>query len=185
MDLPKIEILKFTGDPTNYNRFIRIFEANVDSVTKDSNRGLLLLIQHCEGESKKLIEFYLIPDPQKVYLHVKSILKDNFGRKNQIARAFIDKLHNDTKIGTNNEIGSVNLARNLEERELTFRELKLHSHINNFEAIGKVIKRLPYPLQNRWVCMAAEIEKTGKEPKIIDMVKFVKDETEIIKPSYA
>ena len=87
---------------------------------------MLLLIQHCEGEPKKLIEFCLILDPQKDYLHAKSILKDNFGRKNQIARAFIDKLHSDTKIDTNNEIGLVNLACDLEECELTFRELKLH-----------------------------------------------------------
>ena len=79
-------------------------------------------------------------DPQRGYLHAKSILKDNFGRKNQIAKAFNNKLHSDTKIYTNNEIGLVNLARDLEECELTFRELKLRSDINNFEAIGKVIK---------------------------------------------
>ena len=97
-----------------------------------------MLIQHCEGEPKKLIEFCLMLDPQKGYLHAKSILKDNFGRRNQIARAFIDKLDSDTKIDTNNEIGLVNLARDLEECELTFRELKLLSDINNFEAMVKL-----------------------------------------------
>ena len=185
IDLPKIKILKFTGDPTNYIRFIKTSEANVERVIKDFNRRLLLLIQHCEGEPKKLIEFCLMLDPQRGYLHAKLILKDNFGRKNQIARAFIGKLHSDTKIDTNNEIGLVNLARDFEECELTFRELKLHSDINNVEAIGKVIKRLPYPLQNRWVRIAAEIEKTGEEPTIVDLVKFVKDEAEIVKSSYA
>ena len=114
------------------------------------------MIQHCEGEPKKLIEFCLMLDPQRGYLHAKSNLKNNFGRKNQIARAFIDKLHSDTKIDTNNEIGLVKLARDFKECKLTFRELKLHSEINNFEAIGKVIKQLPYPLQNRWVRIAAE-----------------------------
>ena len=125
-------------------------------------------------------------DPQRGYLHAKSILKNNFGRKNQIARGFIDKLHSNIKIYTNNEIGLVNLACHLEECELIFRELKLCSDINNFEAIGKVtcIKRLLYPLQNRWVLIAAEIEKTG-EPTIVDLVRFVKDEAEIVKLSYA
>ena len=123
-------------------------------------------------------------DPQKGYLHAKSILKNNFGRKNQIARAFIDKLHSNTKIYTNNEIGLVNLARDLEECELIFRELKLCSDINNFEAIGKVMKRLLYPLQNHWVRIAAEIEKTG-EPTIVDLVRFVKDKAEIVKLFYA
>ena len=73
MDLPKIEILKFTEDPANYIRFIKAFEANVESVNKDSNRRLLLLIQHCEGEPKKLIEFCLMLDPQRGYLHAKSL----------------------------------------------------------------------------------------------------------------
>ena len=63
--------------------------------------------------------------------------------------------------------------------------MKLHSDINNFEAIGKVIKRLPYPLQNRWVRIAAEIKKTGEELTIVDLVKFVKDKAEIVKSSYA
>ena len=80
MDLPKIEILKFTGDPTNYIQFIKTFEVNVESVIKDSNRRLLLLIQHCEGELKKLIEFCIMLDSQRGYLHAKSILKNNFGR---------------------------------------------------------------------------------------------------------
>ena len=118
MDLPKIEILKFTGDPTNYIRFIKTFEANVEIVIEDSNRRLLFLIQHSKEEPKKLIEFCLMLDPQRVYLDANSILKDNFGRKNQIARAFIDKLHSDTKIDTNNEIDFVNLARDLKNVNL-------------------------------------------------------------------
>ena len=39
-------------------------------------------------------------------------------------------------------------------------------------------------MQNRWVRIAAEIKKTGEEPTIIDLVKFVKDEAEIVKSSY-
>ena len=109
--LPKIKILKFTGDPTNYIRFIKTFKANVESVIDDSNRHLLLLIQHCEGDPKKLRVLYN-------------------------ARP----THSDIKIYTNNEIGPVNLARDLEKCKLIFRELKLRSNINNFEAIGKVIK---------------------------------------------
>ena len=184
-DVPKIQILKFTGDPANYIKFIKTFEINVEFVVRDLNRCLLLLIQHCEGEPRKLIEFCLMLDPQRGYWHAKSILKENYGRKNQIARAFIDKLHRDTIIGTENEKDLVNLARDLEECELTFRQLNLHNDINNFEAIGKIIKRLPYALQNRWVRTAAEIEQTGEEPTIVDLVKFVKGEAEIAKSSYA
>ena len=79
----------------------------------------------------------------------------------------------------------MNSARDLEECKLTFRELKLHSDINNFEAISKVVKRLQYPLLYRWVLIAAEVEKTGEEPTIVDLEKFIKDDAEIVKSSYA
>ena len=69
IDLPKIEILKFTGNPTNYIRLTKTFEANIESVNKDSNRGFLLLIQGCAGKPKKLIEFCLMLNPQRGYLH--------------------------------------------------------------------------------------------------------------------
>ena len=119
-----------------------MYSGRAKSVLFTVARGI---IQHCEGKPKKLIEFCLMLGTQRGYLHAKSILKDNFVRKYQIERVFIDKLHSDTKIDTDNEIGLVNLARNLEECELTIRELKLHSDINNFDAIGKVIKQLHIP----------------------------------------
>ena len=35
--------------------------------------------------------------------------------------------------------GLVNLARDLEECDLTFRQLNLHSRIDNFDAVGKIV----------------------------------------------
>ena len=97
--ISKIEILKFSGVPTKYFQFIKTFEVNVERVIEDANHRLLLLIQHCEGEARKLIEFCLMLDPQKGYRQAKSILNDNFGRRNQIARAFIDKHQQRTGFG--------------------------------------------------------------------------------------
>ena len=61
--------------------------------------------------------------------------------------------------------GLVNLARDLEECALTFRQLNLHSRIDNFDAIGKIVQRLPYDLQNRWIRKAGKIERTGEDQR--------------------
>ena len=57
---PKIELGKFNGNPMHYIRFIKTFEANVESRVTDPNKRLLLLIQHCEGEAKKVIDLLFI-----------------------------------------------------------------------------------------------------------------------------
>ena len=184
-DIPKIEILKFSGDPTKYTRFIKTFEANVEISVQDSNKRLLLLLQHCEGEAKRLIEFCLLLSPDEGYLKAKDILKDHFGRKNLIARSYMNKLHSDVSIKADDGKELINLAYDLEECEFTFRCLNLHSYVNNFDNIVKIVNRLPYSIRTRWVRAAAESEKRGCEPSFNDLVEFVKNEAEIAKSVYA
>ena len=183
--VPKIELAKFNGNPMNYIRFARTFEANVESVVSDPGRRLLLLIQHCEGEAKKLIDYCLLLEPYEGYNHARALLRDTYGRRNQIARAFIDKLHSGTIIKRDDKTGLVNLARDLEECDLTFKQLNLHSSIDNFDAIGKIVQRLPYDLQIRWIREASQIERTGEEPTINDLIHFVKREAEVVKSAYS
>ena len=76
---------------------------------------MLLLVQHCEGEAKKVIVHCLLLQSHEGYNHAKTLLKDNFGQRNQIARAFMDKLHFDSIIKRDDKKGLVNLARDLEE----------------------------------------------------------------------
>ena len=182
---PKIELGKFNGNPMHYIRFIKTFEANVESRVTDPNKRLLLLIQHCEGEAKKVIDYCLLLEPHEGYRHAKTLLKDNFGRRNQIARVFMDKLHSDSIIKRDDKKGLVNLVRDLEECELTFRQLNLHSRIDNFDAIGKIVQRLPYDLQNRWIRKASKFDCTGEEPTISDLIQFVKEEAEVVKSVYS
>ena len=109
-------------------------------------------------------------EPHKGYNHAKTLLKDNFGQRNQIARAFIDKLHSDSFIKRDDKEGLVNLARDLEECVLTFR---------------KIVQRLPDDLQTRWIRKAGKIERTGEEPTINDLIQFVKGEAEVLKSTYS
>ena len=92
-----------------------------------------IAIQQCKDKPKNcIIEFSGILYPQRDY--AKSILKDNFGGKNQIARIFIDKLHNNAMVHINNESGLLKLDYDLEECEFKI----FHSDNNNFEVLGKV-----------------------------------------------
>ena len=79
----------------------------------------------------------------------------------------------------------VNLARDSEECDLTFRQLNLHSRIDNFDAIGKIVQSLPYDLKNRWICKASKIERMGEETMINNLIQFMKEEVEVVKSAYS
>ena len=58
LDTPKPELFKFDGDPMYYTRFVMNFEASIESKRLLSTASkLLLLIQYCDREARKLIEY--------------------------------------------------------------------------------------------------------------------------------
>ena len=79
----------------------------------------------------------------------------------------------------------VNLACDLEEYDLTFKQLNLHSRIDYFDAIGKIVQHLPFDLQNCWICKASKIKCTGEKPTINDLIQFMKEEAEVVKSAYS
>ena len=81
LNVPKIELSKFRREPMQYTRFIKTFEADVESSWLDLNNRLLLLIQNCEKEAKKMIKFCSLLEPSVGYIRAKAILEENFGRK--------------------------------------------------------------------------------------------------------
>ena len=93
--------------------------------------------------------------------------------------------YTDSNIKRDDKKGLVNLARDFEECDLTFRQLNLHSRIDNFDAIGKIVQRLSYDLQNCWIHKASKIECTGEEPTISNLIQFVKEEAEVVKSAYS
>ena len=53
---PKVEYLKFDGDPLRYVTFIHNFETYLEQDNPDDSRRLQLLIQHCTGKAREAIE---------------------------------------------------------------------------------------------------------------------------------
>ena len=185
LNSPKVEFLKFNSDPMQYPKFIRTFETNVEGIVREPNRRLLLLIQYCEGEAKRMIEYCLLLDSNVGYKRAKETLERNYGRKNVIARAYIERLQKGAQIKLHDTNSLMQLARELEECNLTLKSLAFSADLNNFEFIATIIKRLPFSIQSRWLRFAAEIEGRGTDPKFVDLVKFVNQEAEVARSSFA
>ena len=77
------------------------------------------------------------------------------------------------------------LAQEVQECEITLSHLNYYADLNNFDNIAKIINRLPYSMQSRWIRSSAFIERGGRDPSFSDLVKFVKEEAEVVRSSYA
>ena len=184
-DFPQLEVIKFDGDPRKYAKFIRTFEQTVGAVNLSANKKLLYLVQHCQGEAKQLIEYCCLLDPENGYTKALNLLKEKYGRPNVIARSYLEKLTQSPFIKSDNVKGLDELAQLLEESEVTLNCLNYQADLDNFNTMTAIVKRLPFALQTRWLRTAAEIEKRGTDAKFKNLVKFVKDESEIANSSFA
>ena len=91
-NLPKPELLTFSGNPIDYCKFIKNFETNVESKVSDNQMKLSYLIQYCKGEEKSSIEDCVLLDKQDGYKRARDILYSRYGRSHLIARSYVDNL---------------------------------------------------------------------------------------------
>ena len=89
---PKVEYMRFDGDPIKYFSFMHNFETCLEKDNPDNSRRLQLLIQHCYGKARDAIESCVNLPVDEGYHVAKSTLRENFGLPHIIAKAHIRKL---------------------------------------------------------------------------------------------
>ncbi|VDP67497.1 unnamed protein product [Schistosoma mattheei] len=90
--LPKIEIVKFGGNPLKFWTFMKGFKANIADRVNDDTRRVMYLIHHCEGIVENAIEHCVLLPEEEGYTKAISILHKQFGRPRDIVEAFLTEL---------------------------------------------------------------------------------------------
>ena len=127
---------------------------------------MLYLIQHCGDKVKPLIEFCLLLEPSRSIVKAKEVLHESFGRKS--VRAYVKRLIEGQNIKHDNSKDLISFSREIEECLVSLTHLKYFSDLNSFENISKIVRKLPYGLQSRWLRFASKIEKQDREPTFTD-----------------
>ncbi|CAL8088180.1 unnamed protein product [Calicophoron daubneyi] len=184
LELPKVEIPCFEGDPADYWRFLRCFEANVASKTSNSATRLAFLIQYCRGEARKAVEGCVILPPDEGYLKAKSILESMFGQRHAIARAQIRKIVSGSSVRTNDGMALLSLATDLRNCVVTLTQLDYLADLNCSNTIKGVLHRLPFSIQSQWAEQAFKIVQMGREPTMEDLATFVENRAAVLNSEY-
>ena len=118
--LPKFEIKKFNGDPTNWKSFIESFNAAIDLNNDLSNiEKMNFLVNYVEGEAESVIKGLLLSHDN--YKIAKEMLEERFGDEQILISTHMTKL---LSLETVTNIDDVKRLRHLyDEIETHFRSL--------------------------------------------------------------
>ena len=183
-NLPKPELLTFSGNPIDYCKFIKNFETNVESKVSDNQMKLSYLIQYCKGEAKSSIEDCVLLDKQDGYKRARDILYSRYGRSHLIARSYVDKLVYGEPIKASDVDALSALALEMQKCEITLSQLGFVSDIDNSDSLRRIVKRLPTYMRVKWVDVAHSIMESGREPRFSDLSKFIDQKVRVANSTY-
>ncbi|VDP86242.1 unnamed protein product [Schistosoma mattheei] len=181
--LPKREVLRFNGTPTNYWNFIRNFEEWIGSENIGFRAKLNYLVQYCDGEAKAAILDCTILEPEIGYHQALKLLEGMCGQKH-VARTFIDNWLNFPNIRRNQPDGLRRLSREMQACGLTLEQTNYVSDLNSSRTIETVVLKLPTQIQQEWLKVAYKIIRGGREPLFTDLVEFVMEQAGIANTRY-
>ena len=93
LNLPRIEIDKFDGNPRHYTSFMASFRQCIESITSDNNTRLSQLLYHTKGVARTAISSFInTPDGTGFNLAMKR-LKSRFGSPHVICETVLSDLN--------------------------------------------------------------------------------------------
>ncbi|WP_164977086.1 DUF1759 domain-containing protein, partial [Lacticaseibacillus rhamnosus] len=180
MGLPKKELPRFNGDPTDYWRFYRAFTHGVARYTEDAANRLAYLITYCEGNARKAIEHCTILDPEEGYAEAWRILKRCYGEPHVIADKYLRSITDGPPIKADDETGLLMLAEAMNACELTLKQLDFASELNSRTTMSAILCRLPSTIQAKWYEVASAIMRTSRLPTFTELTRFIRERADAV-----
>ena len=179
---PKVEYLKFDGDPFRYVSIIHNFETYLEEDNPDDSRWLQLLIQHCTGKAREVVESCENLPVSDGYRVAKETLRENFGKPQVIADAHIKKLLHLPSLKNVDGPSLLEFSRHLDNahRTLTGMGTEYVADLNHMNTLRELTKRLPMLLRAKWTVCAGKIIVSDQRPKFGDFVKFIRERAKLV-----
>ena len=179
IQIPKVELMCFDGDPLKYWGFIRMFDNSMDKDTVDSCSKLSRLLQYTTGKAKRVIQCCAVMSPSDGYRRARQLLQERFGNSFLITETWINKVTNGPEIKPTDCEMLQEHADELRSCSETLQAMGSIAEISSQGTLVKIIQRLPYFMQNKWRSRVLQIRKQGaRNPNIHDITDFVSEVAE-------
>ena len=159
--LPKVELMKFSGDPLEYVEFVTNFRDNIENQVSDESQRLTRLLAQCSGKAKEAIRSCVNLTVGERYTEAWRTLSENFGQPHMIVEAHMKKLR-EIQVRKADATTLMEFVRRLEDarRVLTSMGHNCVSRLDNEDVIISLMRKLPdESLKRKWVDKAGDLIK--------------------------
>ena len=184
LDLPKLDLPSYNGDPGGYWNFIRQFEVQVESRVADNQLRLSYLSRCCNGRAKRIIEGCAMLPADEGYSTAKTTLAEVFGQPFIVTKALIDQLVCGKPIDSSAD-ELMEFSIQMQNCQLALAQLNREGELSSVTNMEGVIRRLPSELQRDWVEYASDLCDRNHEPTFKDLQLFVKRRARIANSMYS
>ena len=156
LNLPAIQLDKFSGSPSEFPSFKQRFEKHI--MTRDGfddGEKMLRLLQFLDGEAKEAVKSY--EAVQGGVYKAMEILEQRYGRKCLIVSSIVDNLTKGPPIAIRDRIALRKFADNAVSAEATLRSLGCLTEINQGNLV-EMSRRLLRHLQEKFATLAHDLE---------------------------
>ena len=178
--LPEIVIPKFSGDPLDYDSFIRTFDARITSRTNDDSERMHYLDQYTSGIPKQVVRSCMHIPAGLGYVEARRQLDERFGDRFLLAQTYLKRLETWPTIRKDDVKGLDEFTiflvgcRNAMSVSDGIRELDYPT------SLRLIVSKLPGFLQERWARTADSILHDSRGVLTFGkLVTFLERETRI------
>jgi hypothetical protein len=182
---PASDLKKFSGDPLEYRRFLRQYNARVVSNTTTSDERLNFLEQFTDGEANKIGAGYSCLEADVGYPAALAELERRYGDKELVANAYIKRALDWPIIKSDNPSGLDSYAIFLVECQNAVNAIDALRILEYSENLKRLVTKLPYRLHDKWRSIAQETREKGAVVKFDQLVRMVQREAKkVMDPLY-
>ncbi|XP_059086914.1 uncharacterized protein LOC131883456 [Tigriopus californicus] len=164
-------IQPFTGDPLNFNFFIKQVEDVIERNLNDPKTRLNRLLEVVQDHPKALIEGCVFAPEQICYDKAKALLTERYGNVLRVANRFMEELRRWPPIKDNSTDNLSDFHRALVRCSSVVSETELDSP----RFIGDLVPKLPYTLRNQWRMVVFQIRQYGRgSESFVQFIEFVR-----------
>ena len=178
VNLPKLELSVYDGDPLQYHAFITAFDESVDKMASSSVAKLTRLAAYTTGAAHQAIKSTLMMSGQGGYAKAREILHRRFGDEQVICQAVMKSLKTGVPVKGAEQLHA--LADELVNSQLILERLGTRPEAESQTFIASVIDRLQPYLKGKWRKRAMDFKRDRNiYPNFGHLVEFVQNEAAI------
>lgn len=171
MNMPKVELESYNGDPMRFHAFFAIFDEMVDKTASDDSAKLTRLLQYTSGLAKEAIRSCSLIGAEG-YKQARDILHKRFGDDHIICEKLMQTMKKGAPIKTSADLRR--FADELVNSYSTLCNMKRIHEIDTQSSITEIAGRLQPYLRQRWKKQALQVKKEADTyPGFKALVEFV------------